>query len=136
MSRAFRGRRPETPRTQPLRIGVPLGTVVKRKRGGALLGELTVAGQTLVVARGGKGGLGVVKPKESQQTRSKFIEQVCLSPHYSSAHLLKSNIHRSGGHLMTCPSLGYMIAHSRASASAGLVWTIYEALRVSPGAKG
>ena len=68
------------PRTQPLRIGVPLGTVVKRKRGGTLLGELTAAGQTLVVARGGKGGLGVVKPRESQQTRSKFIEQVCLPP--------------------------------------------------------
>ena len=65
------------PRTQPLRIGVPLGTVVKRKRGGALLGELTAPGETLVVARGGKGGLGVLKPKESQHTRSKFIEQVC-----------------------------------------------------------
>ena len=57
---------------------MPLGTVVKRKRGGALLGELTAAGQTLVVARGGKGGLGVVKPKESQQNRGKFIEQVRL----------------------------------------------------------
>ncbi len=59
---------------------MPLGTVVKRRRGGALLGELTAAGQTLVVARGGRGGLGVVKPKESQQTRSKFIEQVRLPP--------------------------------------------------------
>ena len=73
----------DTPRTQPLRIGVPLGTVVKRKRGGALLGELTAAGQTLVVARGGNGGLGVVKPKESQQTRSKFIEQVRCPAHGS-----------------------------------------------------
>ena len=59
-----------------MRIRVPLGTVVKRKREGALLGELTAAGQTLVVARGGTGGLGVVKPKESQHARSKFIEQV------------------------------------------------------------
>lgn len=80
-SPACRGRRLEVPRTQPLKIGVPLGTVVKRKRGGALLGELTAAGQTLVVARGGKGGLGVVRPKESQHTRSKFIEQVrCPAP--------------------------------------------------------
>jgi len=59
-----------------LRIPVPLGTVVKRKRGGALLGELTSAGQSLVVARGGRGGLGVQKPKENQHTRGKFIEQV------------------------------------------------------------
>ena len=52
--------------------------MVKRKRGGALLGELIAPGQTLVVARGGRGGLGVVKPSQPQQSRSKFVEQVCV----------------------------------------------------------
>ena len=71
-----RGRRMEAPRTQPLKLRVPLGTVVKRKRGGALLGELTAAGQTLLVAPGGRGGLGVTKPAPSQQPRGRFVEQV------------------------------------------------------------
>ena len=50
--------------TPALRIPVPLGTVVKRKRGGALLGELLRPGQTLTVARGGSGGAGVVAPSK------------------------------------------------------------------------
>ena len=66
----------EAQRTQPLKIRVPLGTVVKRKRGGALLGELTAAGQTLLVAQGGRGGLGAVKPNALQQPRGRFVEQV------------------------------------------------------------
>ncbi|CAK0738001.1 hypothetical protein CVIRNUC_000979 [Coccomyxa viridis] len=74
-SRGPRGRRMEAPRTQPLKLRVPLGTVVKRKRGGALLGELTAAGQTLLVAPGGRGGLGVTKPAPSQQPRGRFVEQ-------------------------------------------------------------
>ena len=56
--------------TPPLRIPVPLGTVVKRKRGGALLGELLQPGQTLVVARGGSGGAGVVAPAKRVTSRA------------------------------------------------------------------
>ncbi|KAK9842086.1 hypothetical protein WJX81_007789 [Elliptochloris bilobata] len=56
--------------TPPLRIPVPLGTVVKRRRGGALLGELLRPGQTLVVARGGAGGAGVVAPAKRGTARA------------------------------------------------------------------
>lgn len=48
------------PRTPPLRVGVPPGTVVRRKRGGAVLGELINVGDTLCVARGGRGALRFV----------------------------------------------------------------------------
>lgn len=66
------------PRTPPVRVGVPMGTVVKRKRGGALVGELINPGQTLLVARGGKGGLGVVRPAAQQTSkgRGKFLDEV------------------------------------------------------------
>lgn len=55
-----------------------MGTVVKRKRGGALLGELMNPGDTLLVARGGKGGLGVVRPaaQPSARPRGKFLDEV------------------------------------------------------------
>ncbi len=56
--------------TPPLRVPVPLGTVVKRRRGGALLGELLAPGQTLVVARGGAGGAGVVAPPKKGAARA------------------------------------------------------------------
>jgi GTP-binding protein len=39
-------------------IKVPLGTVIMNEETGDVLGDLTDNGQTLVVARGGKGGLG------------------------------------------------------------------------------
>lgn len=39
-------------------IPVPLGTVVRDAEGGELLADLTEEGQTLVVAKGGKGGRG------------------------------------------------------------------------------
>ena len=41
-----------------LRIPVPPGTVVRRRRGRILLGDLVRPGQTLRVASGGRGGLG------------------------------------------------------------------------------
>jgi GTP-binding protein len=41
-----------------LLLPVPLGTVVKDARSGEVLGELTEEGQRLLVARGGRGGLG------------------------------------------------------------------------------
>ena len=43
---------------QPLVIKVPCGTEVRDTRTTILLGDLTTAGQTLLVAAGGRGGLG------------------------------------------------------------------------------
>ena len=42
----------------PLRIRVPCGTEVRDARTGILLGDLTAVGQELLVAVGGRGGLG------------------------------------------------------------------------------
>ncbi|DBA71230.1 TPA: GTPase Obg 1, variant 3 [Trebouxia sp. C0005] len=55
--------------TAPTRIPVPRGTVVKRKRGGALLADLTHPGESVVVARGGKGGMGVTRPTREDNAR-------------------------------------------------------------------
>ena len=43
---------------QPLQIKVPCGTEVRDARTGILLGDLTTAGEELLVAVGGRGGLG------------------------------------------------------------------------------
>jgi GTP-binding protein len=43
---------------QPLRIRVPCGTEVRDCRTGILLGDLTAPGEELLVAAGGRGGLG------------------------------------------------------------------------------
>lgn len=45
-------------RGENLRLAVPLGTVVRDMESGAILGDLTVAGQELVLAGGGHGGRG------------------------------------------------------------------------------
>ena len=45
-------------RGENLRLAVPLGTVVRDMETGAVLGDLTVAGQELVLAGGGHGGRG------------------------------------------------------------------------------
>jgi GTP-binding protein len=42
----------------PLEIQVPVGTVISNKETGEKLGDLIADGQTLVVAKGGHGGLG------------------------------------------------------------------------------
>ena len=39
-------------------LGVPVGTVIREKDGGAVLSDLIVHGQSVVAARGGKGGRG------------------------------------------------------------------------------
>ncbi|KAI5081640.1 hypothetical protein GOP47_0001383 [Adiantum capillus-veneris] len=44
-----------------LQIPVPVGTVVKRKRGGKLLADLVRAGDKVLVARGGRGGISLVE---------------------------------------------------------------------------
>lgn len=59
-----RRRAREAPASPALRIPVPPGTVVRRKRGAILLGDLTRPGQQLLVAQGGRGGLGA-KPESS-----------------------------------------------------------------------
>ena len=41
------------------------------------MGEVVAPGQTMV-AHGGRGGLGVVRPSQWQQARGKFVEQVRL----------------------------------------------------------
>lgn len=48
-----------------LLLAVPLGTRVSDAQTGELIGELTVEGSTLEVARGGKGGLGNARFKSS-----------------------------------------------------------------------
>ena len=53
-----RGRERAARAQPPLRIPVPPGTVVRRKRGKVLLGDLVAPGQQLRVASGGRGGLG------------------------------------------------------------------------------
>lgn len=50
---------------KPLVIPVPPGTVVRDVDAGDLLGDLTAAGDELLVAQGGKGGLGNVRFKSS-----------------------------------------------------------------------
>ena len=41
-----------------VRLGVPVGTVIKDADGGAVLADLTMHGQTYIAARGGRGGRG------------------------------------------------------------------------------
>ncbi len=53
MSKKMYGKRGED-----LIIGVPVGTVVKDVESGEIIADLTEAGQKIIVARGGKGGLG------------------------------------------------------------------------------
>ncbi|KAG0627550.1 hypothetical protein M758_2G210000 [Ceratodon purpureus] len=52
-----------------LRIPVPVGTVVKRKRGGKFLADLARHGDEIMVARGGRGGICVVEAKDSKRLR-------------------------------------------------------------------
>lgn len=48
-------------------IDVPPGTVVRRKRSGELLGDLTKHGMTLLVAEGGGGGLAARRAQQQQR---------------------------------------------------------------------
>jgi GTPase involved in cell partitioning and DNA repair len=59
------------PPARPLRIPVPPGTVVRRKRGKVLLGDLVRPGQTLLVASGGRGGLGASRDTQPREARTR-----------------------------------------------------------------
>eukprot|EP00850_Spirogloea_muscicola_P018664 SM000173S03033 [mRNA] locus=s173:206864:210480:- [translate_table: standard] len=65
-----------------LRILVPVGTVVKRKRNGKVLSDLTNHGDEVLVARGGRGGLSVLEIPQSNR-----------------AHLRPGNVHRDSVHI-------------------------------------
>jgi GTP-binding protein len=56
-------------------VPVPVGTVVRNAESGELLGDLTRDNQLLVVARGGKGGLGNVHFKSSTNQAPHFAEK-------------------------------------------------------------
>lgn len=56
-------------------VKVPIGTVLMDGESGELLGDLTVDGQSLLVARGGKGGLGNVHFKSSTNQAPHFAEK-------------------------------------------------------------
>jgi len=58
-----------------LTIDVPVGTVVRDAESGEVLGDLTGDGQTVLVARGGKGGLGNVHFKSSTNQAPGFAEK-------------------------------------------------------------
>eukprot|EP00879_Flechtneria_rotunda_P016960 GHRR01017756.1.p1 GENE.GHRR01017756.1~~GHRR01017756.1.p1 ORF type:complete len:501 (+),score=174.15 GHRR01017756.1:298-1800(+) len=55
--------------TLPLEIPVPPGTVIKRKSTGQVLGEVIQPSDRVLVAKGGKGGLGVRAPSRLQKQR-------------------------------------------------------------------
>jgi hypothetical protein len=54
------------PDQEDVYIDVPPGTVVRRKRSGELLGDLTKHGMTLLVAEGGMGGLAARRAQRQQ----------------------------------------------------------------------
>ena len=56
-------------------VDVPAGTVVRERETGQVLGDLTSAGQTLLVARGGRGGRGNEAFKSSIRQAPRFAEK-------------------------------------------------------------
>jgi GTPase involved in cell partitioning and DNA repair len=55
------------PPQEDLFVDVPPGTVVRRKRSGVLLGDMTRHGQTLLVAEGGAGGIAARRARLKEQ---------------------------------------------------------------------
>jgi len=59
---------------KPLYINVPIGTVVKDKKSGKIIGDLTENGQELLVAKGGRGGRGNARFATSKNRAPQFCE--------------------------------------------------------------
>ncbi len=59
---------------KPLYIKVPLGTVVTDDKTGAVIGNLTEPGQTLLIAKGGRGGRGNARFATPQKRAPQFCE--------------------------------------------------------------
>jgi len=55
-------------------VNVPVGTIVKEKETGRVLADFTKDGETIVIARGGKGGKGNVKFANSRNQTPKIAE--------------------------------------------------------------
>ena len=73
-------------RAPPCIIPVPPGTVIKRKGSGRLVGELLGAGDELTVAKGGRGGYGVVVPSKKAKPRRKQSPSKHVGPHNPFCH--------------------------------------------------
>lgn len=58
-----------------LYVDVPAGTVIRDKASGELVGDLTEEGQTLLVARGGRGGRGNAVFKSPTRQTPRFAEK-------------------------------------------------------------
>lgn len=77
LTRAKRIRR----KANSLRIGVPPGTVIKRKGNGRFLGDIVDKRDEVIVAKGGQGGQGVIQPSKKRprsKQRSKVVEYIEL----------------------------------------------------------
>ena len=55
-------------------INVPVGTMVKEKESGRILADFTKPDETIVIARGGKGGKGNAKFANSRNQTPKIAE--------------------------------------------------------------
>eukprot|EP01023_Acetabularia_acetabulum_P014595 TRINITY_DN1712_c0_g2_i1.p1 TRINITY_DN1712_c0_g2~~TRINITY_DN1712_c0_g2_i1.p1 ORF type:complete len:489 (+),score=104.22 TRINITY_DN1712_c0_g2_i1:42-1508(+) len=71
-----RSRKKVRKKASALKISVPPGTVVKRKRGSHLIAELTQVRQSVIVAQGGRGGPGFKVPSHEQSEKLKRKKDV------------------------------------------------------------
>ncbi|MDA9261601.1 50S ribosome-binding GTPase [bacterium] len=74
-----RGRRRIALTQEDLYINVPAGTVVRRKRSGELLGDMTSHGMAILVAEGGAGGLAACSSQQIRSHRHKGLNEVEVS---------------------------------------------------------
>lgn len=68
-NRVGRPRYRKAPRGEALRLPVPPGTLVRRRRNKQVLADLISPGQEVTVARGGTGGLGLARAREASRPK-------------------------------------------------------------------